>query len=331
VLREPAFDAKEFAQLQQERLAGLEKARTQPESVGGLAYQRALNAQYPKGHPYYVATLEEELEAAKATTLEQARAFHRDFYGASNGELGAVGDFDEKELKELVQRLFGEWKSPAPYARVAQKYFDAGAKGLSLETPDKANAYFLAGQNLHLRDNDADYPALVLGNFVLGGGFLNSRLATRIRQKDGLSYGVGSSLSAGAIDEVGSFVAYAIHAPQNAGKLETAMREELARVVQQGFTAEELEKARSGLLEYRQSGRAQDGSLARQLANYLYLDRTLDFDASFEARMAKLQPQDVQKALSRHLDWAKLTVVKAGDFAGAQKKAQAPVPAQPAP
>ena len=103
-------------------------------------------------------------------------------------------------------------------------------------------------------------------------------------------------------------------------------------VTQEALAArEELEKARSGLLEYRQAGRSQDGGLARQLANYLYLDRTLDFDASFEARMAKLQPQDVQKALSRHLDWAKLTVVKAGDFAGAQKKAQAPVPAQPAP
>jgi zinc protease len=330
VLREPAFDAKEFAQRQQERLASLEKARTQPDTVGSLAFQRAVNAQYPKGHPYYVPTLEEELEAIQATTLEEARAFHRDFYGASNGELGAVGDFDERELQALVEQLFGGWKSPAPYARVSQKYFDPGAQALALETPDKANAYFIAGQNLRLKDADPDYPALVLGNFVLGGGFLNSRLATRIRQKDGLSYGVGSSLSAGAMDEVGSFVAYAIHAPRNAGRLEAAMREELARVVQQGFTAEELEKARSGLLEYRQAGRSQDGSLARQLAGYLYLGRTLDFDAGFEARMAKLQPQDVQKALARHLDGAKLTVVKAGDFAGAQK-GQAPVPAQPAP
>lgn len=331
VLREPRFDAQEFAQLQQERLAGLEKARTQPDALGSLAFQRALAAQYPKGHPYYVSTLDEELADAKATTLEQVRAFHRDFYGASYGEFAAVGDFDEAALKAQVEQLFGTWKSPAPYVRVPQKYADAGAQAVALETPDKANAFFIAGENLKLRDNDADYPALVLGNFVLGGGFLNSRLATRIRQKDGLSYGVGSSLSAGPIDEVGTFLAYAIYAPQNAGKLEAAMREELSRAVQQGLTGEELEKARAGLLEYRQSGRAQDGNLARQLANYLFLGRTLDFDAAFEARMSKLTPEDVKKALGRFVDWTKLTVVKAGDFAGAEKKAKAPVPAQAAP
>ncbi len=331
VLREPAFDAKEFAQLQQESLASLENARTQPESVGGRAYQRTLSAHYPKGHPYYVPTLEEEVEATQKTTLEEVRAFHRDFYGASQGELAAVGDFDAKELQALVERLFGGWKSPAPFARVPAKYLDVGARAQALETPDKANAYFLAGQNLKLRDDHPDYPALTLGNFMLGGGFLNSRLATRIRQKDGLSYGVGSSLSAGSLDEVGSFVAYAIYAPQNAGRLEGAMREELARVVKEGYSAEELEKARAGLLEYRQTGRAQDGSLARTLANYLYLGRTLEFDAAFEARMAKLKPEDVQQALARHLDWTKLTVVKAGDFAGAEKKAKAPVPAQAAP
>ncbi|XXF78146.1 pitrilysin family protein [Myxococcaceae bacterium GXIMD 01537] len=331
VLREPAFDAKEYAQWQQEQLASLDKARTQPDAVGGLAYQRLMAAQYPSGHPYYVATLDEEQEGVKKTSLEQVRAFHRDFYGASNGELGAVGDFDEAELKALVEKHFGGWKSPAPFARVAQRYFDAGAKALALETPDKANAYFLAGQNLRLRDDNPDYPALVLGNFVLGGGFLNSRLATRIRQKDGLSYGVGSSLGAGALDEVGTFTAFAIYAPQNAGKLEAAMREEVSRMVEQGLTPEELEKARAGLLEYRQAGRAQDASLARQLASYLYVGRTLDFDAAFEARMAGLKAEDVKKALSRHLDWGKLAVVKAGDFAGAQRKETAPVPAPAAP
>jgi zinc protease len=275
--------------------------------------------------------VEEDLEAVKSVTLEQVRAFHHDFYGASQGELAAVGDFDPKQLAGLVGELFNGWKSPAQYARVPQRFNDAAAQAQALETPDKANAFFLAGQNLQLKDDNADWPALMLGNFMFGGGFLNSRLATRIRQKDGLSYGVGSGLNAGSLDAVGSFYAYAIYAPQNAGKLESALRDELGRALEKGFNPDELEKARAGLLEYRQTGRAQDNGLARTLASYLYLGRTLEFDAAVEQRMAKLTAEDVRQALGRHLDAKKLTVVKAGDFAGALKKEKAPVPAPTAP
>jgi zinc protease len=330
VLREPSFDAKEFALLQQERLASLESQRSEPNTQGRIAFARATSP-YPKGHPYYADTLDESLEGIKGTTLEQVRAFHRDFYGASQGELAAVGDFDAEALPKQVAELFGDWKSPAPYARIPAQPFKPGTQALVLETPDKANALFLAGQGLALRDDDPDYPALVLGNFLLGGGFLNSRLATRVRQQDGLSYTVSSSLSAGAMDPVGSFSTFAIYAPQNAGKLETAVREEVERVLSKGFTADELEKARTGLLEYRRTGRSDDGGLARTLAAYLYYGRTLTFDAAFEKRMSGLKPDDVRAALAKHLDWKKVTVVKAGDFAGAEKKAKAPVPTPPAP
>lgn len=327
VLREPAFDAKEFALLKQERLASLESQRSEPQPQGSIAFWRVLSAHYPKGHPYYVPTLEERLADAKAVTLEQARAFHRQFYGASRGELAVVGDFDAKALPSLVGGLLAGWKSPAPYARVPRTYQAVAPKSVVLETPDKANAYFLAGQLLQLRDDDADWPGVMMGNFMLGGGFLNSRLATRVRQQDGLSYGVGSSVSVEQQDTVGWFVTYAIHAPQNAQKLEVAMREEVDRAVQKGFTQQELDKARAGLLEYRQSARAQDGNLAHQLADGLYLGRTLAFDAAVEARLQKLTPEDVRKALSNHVDFSKATLVRAGDFAGASKP-PAPAPAK---
>ncbi|RKG88385.1 insulinase family protein [Corallococcus sp. CA049B] len=327
VLREPAFDAKEFALLKQERLASLESQRSEPQPQGSIAFWRVLSAHYPKGHPYYISSLEERLADAKAVTLDQARDFHRQFYGASRGELAVVGDFDAKEITSLVGTLLDGWKSPAPYARVPRTFQAVAPKSVVLETPDKANAYFLAGQLLQLRDDDADWPGVMMGNFMLGGGFLNSRLATRVRQQDGLSYGVGSSVSVEELDSVGWFLTYAIYAPQNAQKLEAAMRDEVTRAVQKGFTPQELDKARAGLLEYRQSARAQDGNLAQQLADGLYLGRTLAFDAAVEAKLQKLTPEDVRKALSNHVDFSKATFVRAGDFANASKQ-QAPSPAK---
>jgi zinc protease len=140
-----------------------------------------------------------------------------------------------------------------------------------------------------------------------------------LRQKEGLSYGVGSQFSASPLDRSGGFLAYAIYAPQNADRLQNALREELQRAVTDGFTAEEVAAAKSGWLQSRQVSRAQDGELARSLANSLFLKRTLAWDAALEQKVAALTPEDVNSAMKRKLDFSKLSIVKAGDFAAAAK------------
>jgi zinc protease len=315
-LREPIFPASEFETLKQETLADIEQGKSEPQQIASTAYRRHLNP-YPKGDVRYVSTPEEDLAEVKAATLEDVRKFYADFYGASVGELAIVGDIDAKEAGKLAQDLFGKWKSPRSYTRIPNVYHDVPPAHDSFEAPDKANAFFIAGMNLNVRDDDPDYPALVLGNYMLGGGFLNSRLASRIRQKEGLSYGVGSQFQASALDRSGSFVAFAIYAPENAARLEAAFKEELARALKDGFEAKELEEARSGWLQSRQVSRAQDAALARLLAQDLYLSRTLAWDADLEKKVQALTPADVVSALRRHIDPAKITIVKAGDFAKA--------------
>jgi zinc protease len=126
----------------------------------------------------------------KSVKLEDAKAFYKHFYGASNGQLAVVGDFDPAEVKKEIETQFGAWKSPARFERVKYGFQKIPPVNQTIETPDKQNAVFIAATRLHIGDKDPDYPALVIGNYMLGGGFLNSRLATRIRVKDGLSYGV---------------------------------------------------------------------------------------------------------------------------------------------
>ncbi len=318
ILREPAFPAKEFEELQQENLANIEQQRSEPDALAPNLYQRHMNP-YPKGDVRYTETFDEEIADYKAATLEDAKTFYGGYFGSSNAQLAVVGDFDEAEIGKLIGELFGDWKSPAPYARVPNLYQDVPPLNQGLETPDKANAFFIAGQNLALRDDDPDYPALVLGNYMLGGGFLNSRLAVRIRQKDGLSYGVGSQLAASPLDKSGAFTTFAIYAPQNEAKLEAAFLEELGRVLKDGFEAKEIAEAKSGWLQSRQVTRAQDSALARTLATDLYLKRTLAWDADFEKKVSSLTAEQIVSAMRKYLDPSKMTIVKAGDFANAAK------------
>ena len=327
VLKTPAFDETEFEKLKQEELAGIESQRSEPQAIAFNQYRRIVTP-YPKSDIRYVGTFDEDVESIKGTTIEQIRQFHKDFYGANNASATVVGDFDKAAIQKIINDEFGSWKSAKPFTRIASPYVAVKAESKMLETPDKANAMFVAGLNMPLQDTDPDYPALVIANYMLGGGFLNSRLATRIRQKDGLSYGVGSQFSASPLDKSGSFMTYAIYAPQNAEKLEAAFKEEIEKAMKEGFTAEELKAAKSGYLQSRQVARSQDASLTNTLTSNLYLNRTMQWDADFEKKVEALTPEQIKTAFAKHVDYSKLVIIKAGDFAKAKKgAAAAPAPA----
>jgi zinc protease len=316
ILREPSFPENELELLRQETLTSIEEQKSEPTAIASTAFHGRLNP-YPRGDVRHVSTPEERIEEVKAVRLEELRQFYSGFYGASNAQLSVVGDFDAQEIASLSGELFGGWKSPRPFERVPLPYQRVSAGTASFETPDKANAFFIAGENLEIRDDDPDYPALVLANYIFGGGFLNSRLAVRIRQKEGISYGVGSVFSANPLDRSGSFTVYAIYAPQNAGRLETAIHEELARALKEGFSDREAAEAKSGYLQARQVSRSQDAELVRLLNIDLFLDRTLSWDDAVERKISELDPRTLVEAMRRRIDLAAISEVKAGDFSKA--------------
>lgn len=323
ILREPAFPQSEFDQLKQESLTQIEGQKSDPTFIAITELRKHFNI-YPKGHPNYAGTIEEQIADTKAVTLDDVKKFYRDFYGASNGQMTVVGDFDEKEISALTQELFSNWKSPRGYTRIKTEYRAISPINKSFETPDKANAFFVASLNVKIRDDNPDYPALTLGNYMLGGGFLNSRLAARIRGKDGLSYGVGSNFNASSLDESGTFFANAIYAPENAEKLEAAFKDELSKLQKDGFTAEEVEAAKSGWLQSRQLSRAQDRELSGRLNNYLFLNRTIAWDADFENKVKNLTIEQINAVMRKYITPENITIIKAGDFAKAKDKMMKP-------
>lgn len=315
VLHEPAFDASEFEQLREQRLAALESQRSEPTAIASLTMQRHMNP-YPEDDPRYIPSLDEQIEGLRNVSVEEARQFHSEFYGATRGHMAIVGDFDREAVMPIVEQIFGDWVAEAPTERLGDRYFDVEPINETIRTPDKPNAFFIAGLNLPLSDSDPDYPALLMGNFMLGGGFLNSRLAVRIRQNEGISYSVASGISGHPIEQSGQFQAFAIYAPENVQKLEQAFMEELNRVIEEGFTAEELAAAKSGYLQSSQVSRGNDRVLAGQLSQQLYFERTMDWQARLESAMSELTVEQVNAAFRKWIDPSKLSIVKAGDFPG---------------
>jgi zinc protease len=312
VLRSPSFPPAEFEELRRSALTVAQAQRSSPSAIAGEALRRYLRP-YPKGHWRYEQSIDEKIAALNAVTLDEARACYRDLIGGTGADFAAVGDFDPAALTALVGELFGDWKNPVPYARIPKRHFERDALEKVLDTPDKANAVLRAGVNVRMRDDDPDFPAMVLANYLLGGSS-TARLPERIREKEGLSYSTYTWFRADARDEVANLWVSAIFAPQNKARVEQAVREELERALREGFRPEEVDAGKKGLLEARRLARTQDPGLAERLARYLHLGRDFSWDISLEDRIAALTPARVHAALRRHLDLGRLAVTVAGDF-----------------
>src|SRR5690606_17663716 len=218
-----AFPEAELTQLKNQAITSVEAALSEPSALASEALGQHFNI-YPKGDPRYSETLQEQLDGIRAVTLDDIRAFHRTFYAANRAQFAIVGDFDEAEVLKAIEEEFGSWRNDTPWSRITRDYRDIAPANISIETPDKENAILIARVNVDTNQNDPDYAALYLADYMLGGGAgFDSRLMARIRVKDGLSYSVGSQVGGSIFDRAGGWTAQAIAAPQNIGKVEAAL------------------------------------------------------------------------------------------------------------
>ena len=313
ILREPSLPEKELDLLKQETLSGLEQGLTDPQALAQRKVARVLSP-YPKGDPRFVPEMAEEMAQLKAITRDEVEALYKAFLNGENGELSIVGDFDPAEIIPSVESLLDGWKSGEKYVRIPRPATKLDGGNERILTPDKKNAIYLAAIPFGMKDNDPEYPALAIGNYLLGGGALSSRLGDRIRQKDGLSYTIQSQLQASSLDENGLFRIFAISNPENSEKVQKAVVEEIEKLLKDGLLPGELEKAKQGWLQQQQVMRSNDAMLARVLGSNLVSGRTMDFYAKQDAAIAKLSADDVLKALRKRIDPKKMFITTAGDF-----------------
>ncbi|MFN0054913.1 MAG: M16 family metallopeptidase [Planctomycetales bacterium] len=313
-VREPALPDDDFALLKREMLADLEANRTDPQSLATNELQRHLFP-FPAEDVRYTPSIAEQIERIEACTLEAVRRLHTEYLGSQAGELAIVGDFDPDEILPLIRQALAGWKSSRPYSRVEEPIpTQLPPAASSIATPDKANAVYAAGLVFPMMTTDDNYPALVIGNFVLGSSGLSSRLGNRIRQKEGLSYGVRSGLSVSHHDPRAQLSMTAICNPANIAKVRQAALEELQKLIQEGPTDSEVSAATQGYLQQQQVRRADDALLASILANTSYNGQTMEFYSTLEKNIAALTPAAVRSALQKHVRAKQLSVISAGDF-----------------
>lgn len=319
MIRNPRFEGTELEVIRRQIVTGLEQSSTDPQSLGRRSVDRRLTP-YPKGHVLAVQSIDEEIDMYRSVTIEEISALHREFIGSHAGEVTAVGDFDVESFKALIREQLDGLEVDQPYVRIDRPAHPEIPGSLeAIETPDKENAVYRASLQVNLSDSDPQFAALELGNFILGGGSLSSRLGNRVRQQEGLSYGIASYTLPRSKDSRVDFTVAAITNPGKKDRLIEVINEELVRIREEGITETELKEAKAAYLQAARVRRSDDGALNQELLSSLFNERTLQHVADHEQNISDATLEAVNAAISKYIDPERLVISVAGDFAKAQQ------------
>ena len=314
MLLHPKFDAEEFDKIMIDTKAGYEANKNEPTTLASEKLGKMLS-NYPKGHPYYAASTDENLAELAKVKLDEVKKYYYDFYGGNNSVAAFVGQLDKKQVTTFLQNTFSKWNSKESYKEIEPVYFESKGALETINTPDKTNAMMVGGMNLNVSRKNPDYPAILMANELLGGGaFLSSRIPQRLRENEGMSYGAGSFLDVEYKYNTGNWGLYAYFNPLYKGRLDSALHQELDKALKGGFTQDELTKSVGSFLEQDKTSLGNNENLVAMLRSYLANDRDLGDFSRFQNKLKVMSLNTVNEALRKYFDKSKLVTVYGGDF-----------------
>lgn len=314
ILRSPSFPAEEFEVIRRRLKDGIERSKAEPQALAILELQKRLFP-YPEADVRHVVDFAGRLARLDRLTLGEIVSLYTEQVGGEALELAVVGDFDPPVVEAFLDSLRSGWKSAVLHSRIRREVAQVASAEVDINTPDKANAILLAGIPVGLTGDDPADPALSLADFILGGGSLSSRLGNRIRQKEGLAYGVNSIYQSSSGEKGSRLLMVASCNPGNLAKAEKALREELRRFFDSGPDATEVKEGKAALLALLKQRRSSEGGQAMILGESLQSGRTLDDFRKEEEELANLEASAVFQAIRTNLATRGLLVIRAADQA----------------
>lgn len=232
----PRFDQDAIDRVRGQVLAVIQSDAVDPNSIAGTAFYAAAFGDHPYG-----SDSNGTAETVTGLTRDDLLAAHQAVLNRGEVHVGAVGDITAEELGALLDRLLGDLPSAAPAGPGRVDFGLPG--GVSVVDFDTPQAVTLFGHRGITRDDPRFFAAYIL-NHILGDG-MESRLMQEVRERRGLTYGIGTYLVPRENAEMilGSF------ASSNATMAEAVdvVRAEWRRIAEEGITQEELDLAKTYL------------------------------------------------------------------------------------
>jgi zinc protease len=310
-LRSPAFSPEEFEKLKKQMVGGV---RRNLESTDFRASDQFTRSVYPIGHPNRDPSPDELLAAIPKATLDEVKAFYAKYYGPVEAKLVVVGDIEPAAVQSEIGKQFAGWTGGVPTTKPAPAGSVDVPREQTIAMSDKTNVTVVWGQSTRLRYSDPDTLALRLGTAILGSGF-TGRLMANVRDKEGLTYGIGSYVSQDTYVD-GDWRIEANFAPALLDKGVASTKRELLEWHKNGVTDAELARAKGDFVGSYKVGLSTTGGLATTILNTMNRDLPLTFIDEFGNKVNALTKDQVNKAIKSHLNPDSMVLIKAGTLLG---------------
>ena len=308
-LRYPLFDVKEFENLKQQFIGNIQQSLNDPMERGTIAMTQAI---YPKDNPNYSLTIDEELANVKSTTIDDVKTFHKKYFGPASMHLVIVGDTDGANLNASLKKSFQNWSGGVTESLKDGEVSKSGSKTEVVTIPEKPSAQLFMGQYTGLKRSDADYIPFFIANYSLGGGFAG-RLMQTVRDNDGLTYGIYSTLS-GNVTTGGYWYINASFNPTLFQKGLDATQVQVNKWVKEGITLEELENKKTNLIGSFQVGMATTEGISRTILNFLERGLEPSYIDQYPKDIEKVTLEQVNNAIKKYVQLDKMIIIKSGSL-----------------
>lgn len=304
VLTKPRFAVEDFQREQARALAGLKQREESPGAVASIAFGKALYHEHPYAHPE-----DGFFETVAALQVEDLKSFYHSHYVAANAMVVIVGDIERKQAEEIAENLLAALPVGSKPGEIPPVTLPTKASLQHIEFPS-TQTHVLIGMPGTYR-KDPDYFTLYVGNHVLGGGSMVSKLFDEVREKRGLAYGAYSMFA--PLYRQGPFtISLQTRNDQAAKALEVA-NATLKEFLEKGPSAAELSAAKKNIT----GGFALRTDTNAKLAEYItvigFYQLPLDYLDQFQAKVEAVTVEQIKEAFVRRIrpEWLQTVTVGA--------------------
>ncbi|HEX8847483.1 MAG TPA: pitrilysin family protein [Pyrinomonadaceae bacterium] len=310
-LREPAFPREELDKLKQQIIAVVQE---QQSNTGYRARERFTQLIFDEASPFYMPSGEKVIQSINSITVEDVRNFYTKFYGGRSLILAIAGDVDAADVRRQFAEAFVEFTGPESVdIAVTDPELQSDTLREIVLVKEKANVDILLGSAAPLRRDSKDYYAATLANSALGESTLSSRLGLRVRDQEGLTYGINSRFRAPSLAAGPWYVGVSVN-PNNIEKAISSALNVLREYVRNGIRPEELADEKSSAIGSFKVSLATNAGLAQAMWNAEFYRLGTDYIDRYPQIIQAVTLEEVNAAIRKYFRPDQLTVVIAGDI-----------------
>ena len=305
VINQPDFNNKDFERERKRTQVAIQRSEQSPATVAGYTFFQSVYGDHP-----YAPRPSGTVDSVGALQLEQLKAFYKQYYVARNVVFSIVGDLDRKAAEQLAGQVIGQLPAGNRAPAVVPVPALTKAQEQRIYHPSTQTHVRMGAPGMHR--GDPDYFTLYVGNHVLGGGGLVSRLFEEVREKRGLSYSVNSYFS--PMEQDGPYLFSLQTRNDQVDEALAVMRETLQEFVDKGPTEKELLASKKNITGGFPLRIASNSSILDYLNVIGFYDLPLNYLETFNDKVMAITREQIVDAFQRRVSPDTMeTIIVGGD------------------